>query len=505
MASELYNTIDALSREKGIDPQIVVTAVEDAIVMATRKYYKSQENLRAELDKETGKINAYAVKTVVETPEQVEDPQLQITLEDARKANPSLEVGGELRIPKVTEGILGRIAAQLAKQVIFQKVREAERDTVYNEYIGRVNEVVNATVKRVEGPDVIFDIGKAEARMPRKEQSRLESFAIGERVRVVIARVERASKGPGVVVSRAVPDLVQHLFQTEVPEIYDGTVVIRAIAREAGERTKIAVMSKDKDVDAVGACVGMKGMRVQSIIRELHGEKIDIIEYHEDAVTFAEKALQPAKVSKVTVVDSGGKHLEVVVDDSQLSLAIGKKGQNVRLAAKLLGWKIDIKSEEEKRQEVEQQMSAMVTQTATPLESVPGLGDGLVEKLNAAGVTTVESLADMTPEQLEAIEGIGPKTVEKISLAVNNYFASLESGAAMEGEATEEATLGEPEATPQADEEGAAAAAPAEEMAAGETPAEAAAAEPQAAAPSESEEQAEQPAPDAESASETRE
>jgi N utilization substance protein A len=214
--------------------------------------------------------------------------------------------------------------------------------------------------------------------------------------------------------------------------------VIRAIAREAGERTKIAVMSKDKDVDAVGACVGMKGMRVQSIIRELRGEKIDIIEYHEDAVTFAEKALQPAKVSRVTVVDSGEKHLEVVVDDSQLSLAIGKKGQNVRLAAKLLGWKIDIKSEEEKRQEVEQQMAAMAPVAATPLENVPGLGEGLVEKLQAAGIATVESLADMTPEQLEAIEGIGPKTVEKISLAVNNYFASLDAGAEVaEGEAAE--------------------------------------------------------------------
>ena len=501
MASELYNTIDALSREKGIDPQIVVSAVEDAIVMATRKYYKTQENLRAELDKETGKINAYAVKTVVETTEQVEDPLLQITLEDARKANPTLEVGGELRIPKVTEGILGRIAAQLAKQVIFQKVREAERDTVYNEYIGRVGEVVNATVKRVEGPDVIFDIGKAEARMPRKEQSRLESFAIGERVRVVIARVEKASKGPGVVVSRAVPDLVQHLFQTEVPEIYDGTVVIRAIAREAGERTKIAVMSKDKDVDAVGACVGMKGMRVQSIIRELHGEKIDIIEYHEDAVTFAEKALQPAKVSKVTVVDSGGKHLEVVVDDSQLSLAIGKKGQNVRLAAKLLGWKIDIKSEEEKRQEVEQQMSAMVPQTSTPLESVPGLGEGLVEKLGAAGVTTVEALADMTPEQLEAIEGIGPKTVEKISLAVNNYFASLE-GVGVEAQAAEaEATAVE------SNSEGGEVT---EEVIASEEAGQAneSAAEPDAAAASESEAQAEnpeEPAAEAEKASETRE
>jgi N utilization substance protein A len=440
MASELYNTIDALSREKGIDPQIVVSAVEDAIVVATRKYYKTQENLRAELDKDTGKIRAYAVKTIVETPELVEDPVLQVSLEDARKLDPSLEVGGEVQYPKVTEGILGRIAAQLAKQVIFQKVREAERDTVYNEYIGRVNEIVNASVKRIEGPDIIFDLGKAESRMPRKEQSRLESFSIGERVRVVIVRVERASKGPGVVVSRAAPELVQNLFQTEVPEIYDGTVVIRAIAREAGERTKIAVMSKDKDVDAVGACVGMKGMRVQSIIRELRGEKIDIIEYHEDAVTFAEKALQPAKVSRVSVLDSADKHLEVVVDDTQLSLAIGKKGQNVRLAAKLLGWKIDIKSEEEKRQEVELEMSRLVGATATPLESVPGMGEGIVEKLTAAGVTTVEALADMTPEQLEAIEGIGPKTVEKISLAVNNYFASLEgSEAVAESAAVEDA------------------------------------------------------------------
>src|SRR5213595_4027112 len=440
MASELYNTIDALSREKGIDPQVVVSAVEDAIVVATRKYYKSQENLRAQLDKDTGKIRAFAVKTIVEAPEQVEDPSLQVTVDEARKSDPSAEVGGELQIPKPTEGILGRIAAQLAKQVIFQKVREAERDTVYNEYIGRVGEIVNASVKRIEGPDVIFDLGKAESRMPRKEQSRLESFAIGERVRVVIARVEKASKGPQVVVSRAAPELVQNLFQTEVPEIYDGTVVIRAIAREAGERTKIAVLSKDKEVDAVGACVGMKGMRVQSIIRELRGEKIDIIEYHEDAVTFAEKALQPAKVSRVTVVDAAEKHLEVIVDDSQLSLAIGKKGQNVRLAAKLLGWKIDIKSEEEKRQEVEEQMAQLTSATATPLESVEGLGEGLVEKLKSAGISTVEALADMTPEQLEAIEGIGPKTVEKISVAVNNYFATLEGaeGVALEGPEGEE-------------------------------------------------------------------
>src|SRR5438270_2689511 len=276
--------------------------------------------------------------------------------------------------------------------------------------------------------DAIVDIGKAEAKMPRKEQSRLESFAVGERIRVVLVRVEKASKGPGVIVSRAAPELVQNLFQSEVPEIYDGTVVIRAIAREAGERTKIAVMSKDKDVDCVGACVGMKGMRVQSIIRELRGEKIDIIEYHEDPVTFAEKALQPAKVSRVTVVDPTEKHLEVIVDDTQLSLAIGKKGQNVRLAAKLLGWKIDIKSEEEKRQEVEQQMQALTSATTTPLEKVPELGEQVIEKLVGAGITTVEALADMTPEQLEELPGIGPKTIEKISIAVNNYFSALEGG-----------------------------------------------------------------------------
>jgi transcription termination/antitermination protein NusA len=445
MASELYNVIDALSREKGIDPQIVVNAVEDAIVVATRKYYKTQENLRAELDKESGQIRAYAVRTIVEGSEQIEDPNAQITLEEAKRVDPAAEVGGELRTYKATD-VLGRIAAQLAKQVIFQKVREAERDTIYSEYIGRVGEVINATIKRQEGQDVIVDLGKAEGRMPRKDQSRLESFAPGERARVVIVRVEKASKGPQVVVSRAVPELVSHLFQTEVPEIYDNTVVIRAIAREAGERTKIAVMSKDKDVDPVGACVGMKGMRVQSIIRELRGEKIDIIEYHEDPVVFAEKALQPAKVSRVTVLEGEERHLEVIVDDSQLSLAIGKKGQNVRLAAKLLGWKIDIKSEEEKRQEVEERMTAVMNQPATPLETIPDLEPGIVEKLVAAGITTVESVADMTPEQLEEVPGIGPKTVEKISIAVNNYFASLEASEAATEEATPAEGLAEDEA-----------------------------------------------------------
>jgi len=423
----LYQSIEALSRDKGIDPGIVVSAVEDAIALATRKYYKTQENMRAELDKDSGEIRAYVYKTVVETPELIEDPVNQIGLDEARELAPEVEVGGEIRYYKPTD-VLGRIAAQMAKQVIFQKVREAERDTVFNEYNHRANEVLNATVKRIEPQDVIFDLGKAEARMPRREQSRLEQFAVGERVRVVLLRVDRAAKGPQVIVSRAAPELVQNLFHSEVPEIYDGTVVIRAIAREAGERTKIAVMSRDKDVDPVGACVGMKGMRVQSIIRELRGEKIDIIEFSEEITTFAEKALQPAKVSRVTITDLGEKQLEVIVDDTQLSLAIGKKGQNVRLAAKLLAWKIDIKSEEEKRQEVEQQMQGMGGGPTTAIEQVGELGESIIQKLVAAGITTVEALADMTPEQLEEIPGIGEKTLEKISVAVRHYFGEYEPG-----------------------------------------------------------------------------
>ncbi len=427
MASALYQSIEILSREKGIDPEIVVGAVEDAIALATRKYYKTVENMRGELDRESGEIRAYVFKTVVETPEQIEDSDNQLTLAEARELAPEVEVGGELRFYKDTTP-LGRIAAQMAKQVIFQKVREAERDTVFNEYAHRAGEIVTATVKRLEPMDVIFDLGKAEARMPKREQSRLEQFSVGERVRVVLLRVDRAAKGPQVIVSRAAPALVQSLFQSEVPEIYDGTVTIRAIAREAGERTKIAVMSRDKDVDPVGACVGMKGMRVQSIIRELRGEKIDIIEFSEEITTFAEKALQPAKVSRVSITDVAEKQLEVIVDDTQLSLAIGKKGQNVRLAAKLLGWKIDIKSEEEKRQEVEQQMQAMGGGPATPIEQITELGEAVMEKLIAAGITTVESLADMTAEELGEIPGIGDKTVEKIAVAVRHYFGQYEEG-----------------------------------------------------------------------------
>jgi len=415
--SLLYQTIDQLSREKGIDPQIVIAAVEDAILAASRKYYKTAEDLQSHFNKETGTVEVFAVKTVVEV---LADPDREMTLEEAQKNNPDATVGSEIRIPKATD-VLGRIAAQTAKQVIFQKVREAERETVYAEYSQRIGEIVNCTVKRTEGPDVIVDLGRAEARMPRKEQSRLESYQIGDRIRAAITAVDRAARGPLVIVSRADPLLVQKLFEMEVPEIYDGTVVIRAIAREAGERTKVAVFSKDPDVDCVGACVGMKGMRVQSIIRELRGEKIDIIEFNDDISTFAANALSPAKINHVTILEPEQKHLEVIVDDTQLSLAIGKKGQNVRLAARLLGWRIDIKSEEEKRQEIESQMAAMALRGA-PVTELRRLGEKTLQKLKDHGIETVEQLAQMTPDDLMQIQGVGEKTVERIRRVVTYYF-----------------------------------------------------------------------------------
>jgi N utilization substance protein A len=430
MASLLYQTIEQISREKHIEPEIIIAAIEDAMVVAARKFYKTEEELRAKFDQESGQISVVAVRMVVE---EVADPNREWTLAEAKKQDPNAEIGVEITMVRPTD-MLGRIAAQTAKQVIMQKVREAERDTVYNEYIGRVGELVNCIVKRTEGLDIIVDLGRTEARMPKREQSRLETYNLGERLRVVIRAVDRAAKGPQVIASRADPVLVQRLFEMEVPEIYDGTVQIRAVAREAGERTKIAVASRDKEVDPVGACVGMKGMRVQSIIRELRGEKIDIIPYSEETISFAQKALSPAKVTRVQIVDPETKSLEIIVEDTQLSLAIGKKGQNVRLASKLIGWNIDIKSEEEKRQELEAQMAAL-TAPGTPLTELAGVGPKTIEKIEAAGITTVEKLADMTPEQLMEIPGIGDKMIEKIHQSVTAYYEALEAKQAADAEA----------------------------------------------------------------------
>jgi transcription termination/antitermination protein NusA len=426
----IYQSIEILSKEKGIDPQIVLDAVKDAMLIAARKHFRTVENYEADFEDKNGGIKLYAVKTVADP---VTDAALEMTPAEAKRIDPLAEVGSVVRIPKPTDA-LGRISAQTAKQVIFQKVREAERETIYREYSDRVGELVNTTIKRVEGLDLVVDLGKTEARLPKREQSRLESYSVGDRVRCVIKIVDKSAKGPGVVVSRGDSELVKRLFEQEVPEIYDGTVTIRGCAREAGERTKIAVSSRDRDVDSVGACVGMKGMRVQSIIRELRGEKIDIIEYSEDPVTFATHALSPAKISRVTIIDPVEHHMEVIVDDSQLSLAIGKKGQNVRLAAKLLGWKVDIKSEEEKRQEVQNAIELLSTGAPVSALIDYGLAEATVDALVKGDIGTVEKLGSMTPEQLEAIEGIDADAVNSIQQAINSFYGQVYEAQPLEEE-----------------------------------------------------------------------
>ncbi len=409
MNGELLKVVEQVGREKGIETEIIIAALEEAIVMASKKYFRTNEELMSHLDRSTGQLSVFARKAIVEN---VEDPDLEITLEEALKIDESVEMDGVVDIPKPTDG-LGRIAAQAAKQVIYQKVREAERDIIYNEYSARIGEVVTGLIKRFEKGDLIIDLGKTEAVCPRKEQARHENYRQDDRIRAVIVEVNRLSKGPQVVASRTSPILLKHLFEMEVPEIYDGTISIVAAVREPGERAKVAVISRESDVDPVGACVGMKGVRVQSIIRELRGEKIDIVQWSPETTTFAMNALNPAKVNRVHIIDDVEKILEVVVNEDQLSLAIGKRGQNVRLAAKLLGWRIDIKSEEEKRRDVEVEMERGQIGRAT-LEEL-GLASGKVlENLLAHDYVTLGQVCSSSVDELCDVPGVGPKTAEKI-------------------------------------------------------------------------------------------
>jgi len=409
MSSEIIQAIEQVGREKGIEVDVIIRAVEDAYAAASKKYYRTKEEIGARFNRESGSLEVFAKKKVVES---VLNPDLEISLKEAARLDPNADLESVVEIPKPTEG-LGRIAAQAAKQIIFQKVREAERENVYKEYSARIGELINGVVKRFERGSIVVDLGKTEAVLPKKEQSKAEHYNQGDRVRAIIVDVDRNAKGPQIVLSRTDPRLLVKLFEMEVPEIYDATVKIEVAVRDAGDRAKIAVRSKDKDVDPVGACVGMKGSRVQSIIRELRGEKIDIVQYSSEISSFVTHALNPARINRVSIVDLEGKVLQVVVDDDQLSLAIGKKGQNVRLASRLVGWRIDIKSEQDKKREVEMEMERMA-RANRPLETVEDLGVKSMQKILESGFTTIGSVLAVGMEGLIAIPSIGPKTAEKI-------------------------------------------------------------------------------------------
>jgi N utilization substance protein A len=424
-ATELQQMIDVVAKDKGIDAAIVIGAIEDAYLAASRKVFKGDEDLRTRFNLETGQVELYAVRSIVAD---VTNLAREISLKDAQELyGEEAELGMEIEFPKETEK-LGRIAAQTAKQVIAQRVREAEREKVHGEFGERIGEVVTATVKRFESGDIIAEIGRVETQIPRKEQSRAENYAIGDRVRAVIKAVTRNAKGPQVVLSRTDPALLIKLFEQEVPEIYDGTVMIRGCVREAGDRAKVAVFSRERDVDPVGACVGMRGTRVQAIIRELRGEKIDIVEFSEDPVQFVTKALSPARVQRVTIVDDEARVMEVVVEDRQLSLAIGKKGQNVRLAAKLTGWKIDIKSDEDKKKEVELTLEGIDfgaggAATETRVLQLPEIHEEVLAVLRTGGFDTVEKVLEATPEQLLALPGFDQDTIDAVVAAARTEQA----------------------------------------------------------------------------------
>jgi transcription termination/antitermination protein NusA len=397
MSSSIAQNIEALCQEQGIERDLVIEAMKEAVRAAAKKQFKSGEDIQVDWNAETG-IELSASKVVVD---EVENPATELSIDEARElAGDEVELGDALLLPLPMEE-LGRIAAQTAKQILFQKVRDAVRSNVYEQYIDKIGDLVNGYVKRFERGNIIVDLGNLEAILPRSQQSRGEQWNQGERIRVVINNVSKESKGPQVEVSRTSPELLLRLFEMEVPEIYDGTVVIKSAVREPGERAKIAVMSNERDVDPVGACVGMKGSRVQAIIRELRGEKIDIIEWSDEPSVFAANALSPAKVNQVRITDIENRQMEVIVNEDQLSLAIGKRGQNVRLATKLVGWNIDIRSEEEIKREVTEQMGALIASgESVPLSAIEGVTAQQADALAEHGINDIDALAQTTVDDL---------------------------------------------------------------------------------------------------------
>lgn len=398
----LGRVIEQVSKDKGIEKEVIIIALEEAILSAAKKKFGSKLDLEVRFNEEEGEIEVFQFKTVVD---KVENPATEISLEEARRTlDPEAEIGDSLGI-KLEMQDFGRIAAQTAKQVIIQRVKDAERENIYAEYKDKKGELVHGIVQRIEQGNVIVNLGRAEAVLPPQEQVPKEIYKQNDRIRALIIDVRRNPREPQIVLSRTHPDFLAKLFEVEVPEVYEGIVEIVSVAREPGSRSKIAVKSNDADVDPVGACVGVNGTRVKSVVQELRGERIDIIPYSEDPVKFVINALAPAVVSEV-MVDKSSKTMEVIVSDDQLSLAIGKKGQNVRLAARLTGWNIDVRSEAKLKEITEESMKRLC--------ELPGVGESIARVLFDQGFQSLEALAEADPEELMEIQGVGPVKAKKI-------------------------------------------------------------------------------------------
>ncbi len=415
---ELLQIADAVAREKTIDRGIVISAMEDAIQKAARSRYGAETDVRAEIDPKSGEIKLQRLMQVVDD---VEDAATQIHLDDARERNPAAQVGDFISesLPPLE---FGRIAAQSAKQVIMQKVREAERDRQFEDFKDRIGEIINGTVKRVEYGNVVVDLGRGEAVIRRDELIPRENFRYGDRVRAYIYDVRREQRGPQIFLSRTHPQFMAKLFTMEVPEIYDGIIELRAVARDPGSRAKIAVISNDSSIDPVGACVGMRGSRVQAVVGELQGERIDIIPWSPDPATFIVNALQPAEVTKV-VLDEDAQRIEVVVPDDQLSLAIGRRGQNVRLASQLTGWDIDILTEDEESERRQREFTERTELFTAALDV-----DEMVGQLLASeGFANVEEVAYVEPEEISSIEGFDESTAEELQMRAREHLEKIEA------------------------------------------------------------------------------
>ena len=411
MQQDLNRVIEQVSKEKGIDKTILISALENAMVSAAKKMFGHQRKIEAQYNPELGEVELFEAKLVVE---EIQDAAVEITLEEAREnLDPDAQLGDEL-LSKLDTSSFGRIAAQAAKQNIVQRVRDAEREIIYNEFKGREGQLVNGIVQRFEKKNIIVNLGRTDAILPEKEQVPRERYRQGDRIRAYIVSVEMTSRGPQIVLSRTHPGMLAKLFEQEVPEIYEGIVEVKCAAREPGGRAKIAVTSSDPDVDPVGACVGMKGTRVQAVVQELRGEKIDIVNWTANQDDFVCRALAPAKVSKI-IIDDEAHSMEVIVPDDQLSLAIGKKGQNVRLAARLSGWRIDVRSESEADEETRRARAS--------LGAIPAVNDMVAELLYQAGFKSAEELSEADLESIVEVDGISPDKAEAVYKSSREHVA----------------------------------------------------------------------------------